>query len=171
MVTNMDSKFTIKTNPPPELKDCKLNDTAEEALGTESDIEKGAYIITLDKALELAVRHSKDYQAQKESLYLRALSLSLVRHNTPPLFPRHRLKDQEVHAGVDDLTDTKKFNTGGNATFESLLWTGGKIVTDFSMNFSRFLKGDPQSLLSSTMGASLTQPLLRGAGIKSLLKP
>ncbi len=170
MVTNMDSKFTIKTNPPPELKDCKLNDTAEEALGTESDIEKGAYIITLDKALELAVRHSKDYQAQKESLYLRALSLSLVRHNTPPLFPRHRLKDQEVHAGVDDLTDTKKFNTGGNATFESLLWTGGKIVTDFSMNFSRFLKGDPQSLLSSTMGASLTQPLLRGAGYKIVVE-
>ena len=166
MVTNMDTKFTIKTNPPPELSDCKINDKVDEALGPEADIEKGAYVITLDKALELAVKHSREYQAQKESLYLRALSLSLARHNMPPLFPRQRLKNQEVHAGVDNLTDTKKFNTGGSATFESLLWTGGKIVTDFSMNFSRFLKGDPQSLLSSTMGATLTQPLLRGAGYK-----
>ncbi|HON08862.1 MAG TPA: hypothetical protein PLW02_12265, partial [Verrucomicrobiota bacterium] len=130
MVTNMDTKFTIKTNPPPELSDCKINDKVDEALGPEADIEKGAYVITLDKALELAVKHSREYQAQKESLYLRALSLSLARHNMPPLFPRQRLKNQEVHAGVDNLTDTKKFNTGGSATFESLLWTGGKIVTD-----------------------------------------
>lgn len=165
-VTNMDEKFTIQTNPPPDLSDCPINDKVEESLGAEADMEKGARIITLDKALELAVKHSREYQAQKESLYLKALRLSDVRHTTPPLFPRQRLRNQEIHAGVDDLVDSKKFNAGGSATLESLLFTGGKIVTDFSMNFSRFLRGDPQALLSSTMGASITQPLLRGAGYK-----
>lgn len=165
-VTNMDEKFTIQTNPPPDLSDCPINDKVEESLGAEADMEKGARIITLDKALELAVKHSREYQAQKESLYLKALRLSDVRHTTPPLFPRQRLRNQEIHAGVDDLVDSKRFNAGGSATLESLLFTGGKIVTDFSMNFSRFLRGDPQALLSSTMGASITQPLLRGAGYK-----
>ncbi|MGB9602960.1 MAG: TolC family protein [Limisphaerales bacterium] len=166
MVTNMDTKFSIETNPPPDLSDCPINDRVEESLGAEADIEKGARVITLDKALELAVKHSREYQSQKEALYLRALSLSLTRHNTPPLFPRQRLRQEEIHSGVDNLVDSKRFYAGGSATLESLLFTGGKIVTDFSMNFSKFLKGDPQALLSSTMGASITQPLLRGAGYK-----
>ena len=166
VVTNMDTKFTIQTNPPPDLSDCPINEKVEEALGSEADIEKGARVISLDKALELAVKYSREYQAQKESLYIQALNLSLVRHQTPPLFPRQRLRNQEIYAGVDNLVDGKKFNTGGSATLESMLWTGGKIVTDFSMDFSRFLTGDPRAALSSTMVATFTQPILRGAGYR-----
>lgn len=166
-VTNMDSRFTIETNPPPVLDDLPLNEKAEESLGPEADIEKGARIVSLDKALELAIKHSREYQAQKEALYLKALSLSLTRHTTPPLFPRQRLRNQEIYAGVDNLVEKNKtFYAGGGATLESILWTGGKIVTDFSMDFSRFLSGDPRAALSSSIVANFTQPILRGAGYR-----
>ena len=37
-------------------------------------------VINLDQALDLAVKHSREYQTQKEQLYLKALSLTGARY-------------------------------------------------------------------------------------------
>jgi outer membrane protein TolC len=48
--------------------------------------EVGAGVVSLEKALEIAFLHSRDYQAQKEGLYLQALSLTLDRYQFQPMF-------------------------------------------------------------------------------------
>ena len=43
-------------------------------------------IISLDKAIEIAIRNSNDYQSNKENVYLSALSLTLERFQWTPQF-------------------------------------------------------------------------------------
>lgn len=55
---------------------------------------------------------------------------------------------------------------GANAGVDWLLKGGGRIAVDLTSNFLRFLTGDTESITSSVLSASVTQPLLRGAGAK-----
>lgn len=55
---------------------------------------------------------------------------------------------------------------GTNAGVDWLLKGGGRIAVDLTSNFLRFLTGDTESITSSVLSASVTQPLLRGAGAK-----
>lgn len=55
---------------------------------------------------------------------------------------------------------------GTSAGVNWLLKGGGRIAVDLTSNFLRFLTGDSESLTSSVLSASVTQPLLRGAGAK-----
>ena len=51
-----------------------------------------------------------------------------------------------------------------------LLDSGGRIALNLTSNFLRFLAGDSGTLSSSSLTASLTQPLIRGAGSKVTLE-
>jgi outer membrane protein TolC len=55
-------------------------------LGDEAASEVDSHILSLEEALEIAFNHSRDYQDQKESLYLQALSLTMERHRYDPIF-------------------------------------------------------------------------------------
>lgn len=57
-------------------------------------------------------------------------------------------------------------SAGTNAGVDWLLKGGGRIAVDLTTNFLHFLTGDSESLTSSVLSASVTQPLLRGAGAK-----
>ncbi|HIJ65014.1 MAG TPA: TolC family protein [Candidatus Hydrogenedentes bacterium] len=57
-----------------------------EFLGEALEDELGAPVISLEKALEIAVKNGRDYQARKESLYLSALAYSLTRQEYGPIF-------------------------------------------------------------------------------------
>lgn len=50
------------------------------------EAETGFKVLSLEKALEIAVRNSRTYQNEKEILYLAALSLTLDRHRFGPRF-------------------------------------------------------------------------------------
>jgi outer membrane protein TolC len=58
---------------------------ADPALGEAGEMEVGAYLLTLEDALALAVVYNRPYQNRKESLYLSALGLTLDRHQYTPL--------------------------------------------------------------------------------------
>jgi len=58
----------------------------DESLGGDERGEVGAAIISLERALEIAVKNNRSYQNHKEALYLQALSLTLDRHRYTPLF-------------------------------------------------------------------------------------
>lgn len=170
LVPNMDQKFTIATNGAPQLDGLPVNETQEEALGDQASVEVGAKVLSLEKALELAVKHSRTYQTRKESLYLQALSLTLARHRYAPIFSggvntTYRTT-HDIQAGVDAVTEERSVSVSGNAGMNQLLRTGGRLATSFSTDFLRFLTGDPRLAASSALGATLTQPLLRGAGYK-----
>jgi len=57
-------------------------------------------------------------------------------------------------------------SAGTSAGVDWLLKGGGRIAVDLTSNFLRFLTGDTESITSSVLSATVTQPLLRGAGAK-----
>ncbi len=140
----------------------------DESMGEDGKAEIGCRIVSLEKALEIAVKNSRNYQTFKETLYMEALSLALARHKFTPIF--HGNVKSTVHDGVDRLTDTPKVSGSGNVGSEILLRSGARIVTDFTSDFTRFILGNPSMSTGSRLAGTLTQPLLRGGGYKATME-
>ena len=85
-VQNMDRQFTIEQTNLLSLENLPLATNAPEALGQYALRERTAQVLSLEQALEIAVRHNRAYQARKEQLYLSALGLTLDRHRFTPIF-------------------------------------------------------------------------------------
>lgn len=184
-VPNMDRRFAIEQTNRLALEGLPLKTTGDDFLGTAATNELQVPILNLDQALALAVVHSREYQNQKEMLYLQALSLSLSRHRFTPIFSSGagatvQNQPQDVAAAVDkvagtqtallqqDTTVVQQYNVTGRGSVGAsvLLRSGARLASSFTIDFLRFLNGDPRFAVRSSLGATLTQPLLRGAGYK-----
>jgi outer membrane protein TolC len=184
-VPNMDLRFTIDTEQGASLDGLPLNRTVDEAMGADKDVERDAPVIALDQSLNMAVSHARDYQNQKELVYLSALNLSSARHNYTPLFSgglstRGQNQPQDVQRAIDQVAGTQtslvqrdtqvvqQYNVSGsgNVAGQVLLRSGTRLLTSFNIDFLRFLTGDARWAVRSSLGATITQPLLRGAGYK-----
>ena len=78
-VPNMESPFTIEATNRFETNGLPVSSKAPDYLGELGAREKGAWVISLQRALETSVRMSRLYQSEKETVYLQGLSLSLAR--------------------------------------------------------------------------------------------
>lgn len=168
-VPNMDTNFTIEASEKAVLGELPLTEKVEEFFGPEGEKEKGARIISLEKALEIAVKQSRNYQTRKEVLYLEALSLSLARHRFAPIFSagsEGALNTQQLESSVDSLVEVRTSEIDASARIDQLLRTGGRLAIAFSTDFLRFVSGDQRAVYNSALVGSFTQPLLRGAGYK-----
>ena len=85
-VPGMTSDFSIEEAAKPKLDDLPVIKDVAPFLGEAAQNEQGAHVVSLEKALDLAVKHNRDYQNQRESLYLSALSLTQSRHKYKPIF-------------------------------------------------------------------------------------
>lgn len=173
-VANMDPKFELTKHEPAVLEDLPVYDTLDTFLGPTGQTELGARVVSLEKAIELATKYNRNYLTQKEDLYLQALSLSLARFQYTPIFgagagvattDRQRIAE-DTATGVDVITRERTVNSDAGVGFNWLLRTGGRIATDFTTDFVRFVSNDSGWATSSALGASFTQPLLRGAGYR-----
>ena len=183
-VVNADPQFTIEQTNVVTLTNLPVVTASEEAFGAEADLERGAYIISLEKALEIAVYHSRIYQAQKEQLFLQSLQLSLVRNQYTPIFIGRSRADYQVITAQgtriivdpitqepkvelsDDLVEQHRIAVGGALGANWFLKTGAALSVAFTSDFLRYLTGDPRPFASSQLVATLVQPLWRGAGYK-----
>ncbi|MDA7525084.1 TolC family protein [Verrucomicrobia bacterium] len=174
LVANMDTGFKLEKSDPTDLIDLPKHETIEPFLGPTGESELGARIISLEKAVELATKYNRRFLSQKEDLYLQALDLSLARFQYTPIFgggadiaytDRQRIAENTA-TGVDKITREKTINSNAGLGFNWLLRTGGRIATDFSTDFVRFVSNDSEWITSSALGASFTQPFLRGAGYR-----
>ena len=183
-VPNMDPRFTIEQTNAVSLEGYPVLTNVAEFLGPAAESERNAQIITLEQALEIAVQHSRMYQNNKESVYLQALGLTLARHQFEPIFSGRGRADyqtitEEVRIGVDALTGEPKVLSGDAALIEQnritgsgslgvdwLLKSGARLSAAFTTDFLRYVTGDPRAFTSSQVGATLIQPLWRGAGYK-----
>ena len=174
LVDNMDPGFQLEKLDPTDLLDLPEHQTLEPFLGATGQSEVGARVVSLEKAVDLATRYNRTYLTQKEDLYLQALDLALARFQYTPIFgggadvsytDRQRIAENTA-TGVDEITREKTVNSGSGIGFNWLLRTGGRIATDFSTDFVRFVSNDSSWATSSALGASITQPLLRGAGYR-----
>lgn len=215
-VPNVDTEFTIEPAPLPSLEDLPKVTEADPALGEAAELEVNSYILSLEKALSIAVKRNRSYQNQKESLYLAALALTLDRHQYTPIFSgggnatynrttRDRTEVTTVGAiaqaapdvvkqigqltgtpgelisrystlvteaikasGLEQrrtvVVDERSVSGSSRLGVDLLLKGGAAIAVDLTSNFLRFLTGDPRVDTSSALVATITQPLMRGAG-------
>jgi outer membrane protein TolC len=117
-------------------------------------------VISLAQAAAIATAHNRDYQRQKEQLYLTALDLTLARHQ----FARQWFGT--IDAGYTRDSDSESVSSGGELGFGQLLADGAQISIGIAIDWARFLAGDPRTSLGSVLSASVSQPLLRGRGRK-----
>jgi outer membrane protein TolC len=188
-VPNMDPHFTIVQTNAASLENLPKVEQVEEFLGAEKGTELGASVLNLEQALELAVEHNRDYQNQKEIVYLEALSLTLDRHRYTPIFSSGasstvQNQPKDVAKAIDELAGTQssllqrdtevvqRYNVSGHgsAAASVLLRSGATLASSFTVDFLRFLNGDVRLLVSSSLGATITQPLLQGAGYRATME-
>jgi outer membrane protein TolC len=117
-------------------------------------------VMTLAQAIAMATAHNRDYQRQKEQLYLMALDLTLARHR----FARQWFGT--VDASYVRNSADEQVGYDAETGFNQLLADGAQISTSIAIDWARFLTGDPDTSLGSVLTASVTQPLLRGRGRK-----
>ncbi|MBI5772795.1 MAG: TolC family protein [Verrucomicrobia bacterium] len=187
MVPNMAGRFSIEQTNQLSLDALPLVSAPDESLGPDAAAERGARVISLEAALDLAVKHGRTYQNSKEQLYLDALALALTRHRFTPIFSGNARTDYQVTTEavtvtVDALTgqpetvggialrEEQRVASQGSLGASLLARTGARIATSFTTDFLRYLSGDPRAVTSSQLGATLTQPLWRGAGYKATME-
>lgn len=188
-VKNMDEHFTIEQTNQFSLGDLPMGTPVEEFLGADGEAEREARVISLEKALEIAVNHSRAYQTQKEQLFLSALSLTLARHQFAPIFsagggatytvttaevadyvPDPNDPSKQIPVFTDKLAETRSVDVNGQTAAALLLNTGARLTASFTTDFLRYLSGDPSSRVQSHLLGNLVQPLWRGAGYKVTLE-
>lgn len=122
--------------------------------------------LTLVQCLEIAAENSRDYQTQKESLYLSALDLTLERWQ----FQAHPAG--VLSAAVAGTGDTAETATGDEVfALSQLFGTGAQILGDIGLNLSRSLTSGDSWNPVGDLGLAITQPLLRGSGSQVVLEP
>jgi len=185
LVTNMEPRFTIEQTNVLVLEELPQATATNDFLGDAASAELGARVFSLREALKTAVQHSRIYQNSREQLYLAALSLTLSRHEFAPIFSgggsgNYAVQTAQTVALVpdpvtgetievlsDNLAEQQSVHVTGNLGVNWLIRDIGKLSAAFTTDFLRFLAGNPSTITSSQIGATLTRPLLRNAGYKA----
>ena len=120
-------------------------------------------LLTLEDALNIAVTNSRQFQLEKEGLYLAALTLTGARHEFTPHFLSStvgatwdRTPDGAQVSGVD--TDLR---------FGQLLRSGGQMSLGLVNTLLHYYTGNPNRTAFTTAFGDLTQPILRGFGAEN----
>lgn len=139
--------------------------------------QNGRAALSLERAYELALLHSPDFQEQRETLYLSALDVSLQRFGF----------DSQLFAGFNNfLTTNGRLRNGtgrsqtlvGGAlgansegiTLQRLGVTGATFMAGFANTLMFNLAGNNTQAASGLFDFSIIQPLLRGAGRERILE-
>lgn len=123
--------------------------------------------VDLDQALDLGVQYSREYQTQKEQLYLTALSLTGARFEFSPQF---FATSTASLAGTGD-----RFESGSvrnRVGVNQLLKTGGSLSVSLANDLLRWYTGNStgnafgpgNDSVVNTLSVNLVQPILRGFG-------
>lgn len=175
-VPGMSAQVGIDMSREVDLTGFRVNGDSFEFLDDEADSELGARILSLNEALDLAFQHSKEYQSQKERLYLEALALTFDRYRYTPTFSfsggadyqwdaqDQFVADMQSLTGMERISMSESVDAGTSLGARYLLKGGGAIALNLTNNFTRFLTGDISEFGTSALIGSFTQPLLRDFG-------
>ena len=121
-------------------------------------------VINLEQALDLAIQHSREYQTEKEQLYLTALSLTGARYEFGPQFFAQTTPQISGTSG-----GTSVGSVSSQIGVNQLLKTGGRLSVALGNDLVRYFTGKPgfeaRNSAVNLLSVNLTQPLLRGFGI------
>ena len=135
--------------------------------------ESGSVVLNLKSAVHLARINSRDFQHEKEDLYLSALDVTFERYQFSPKLAlggggKGEL-DAKLHAGIPAAGTTAEEQKHLTAlTDGSVRWlssTGGELLAGFANSFVWNYNGQTgTSSANSLLNFSLVQPLLRLSG-------
>ena len=121
-------------------------------------------ILSLSQAVALATVHNREYQTKKEELYIKALDLSLT---------RHEFERQFFGVGGGGYAADRNDEVLGieaNYGFNQLLANGATISTKVAAAWVDVLSGNLRSGLTSLLSVTVIQPLLRGGDRKVVME-
>ena len=130
-------------------------DTLRRRLMTSSETVQ----LTLADALDVAAENSREFQTQKEALYLAALNLTTTLNDFRVRFGGGGSATAD---GVGDTSADVTLTDDLSASASTVV--GTQIVTNFVQTFLRSVLNGGQFDGSSILDLTVTQPLLRGAG-------
>lgn len=136
----------------------KISDTAPAP--NDIQIEKAvpaSGVLTLSQAVALATAHNREYQTQKEELYIKALDLGLARYE----FERQFFGG--VGGGYAADRNDEVLGIEANYGFNQLLADGVRISRKLAIAWVDVLSGNMRSGLASILSATVIKPLLRGS--------
>ncbi len=125
--------------------------------------EKGVVRLDQNKAVEIALLDSREYQTALEAVYLTALGLTLNRYEFDVRwFARNATT--YTHFGSSGLpNETNTLQSDTNVGFKRSLAAGGQLLVDLA-NSLVFEYTGGTSVVRSNLAVALIQPLLRNAG-------
>lgn len=182
LVPGMTEEVVVDEQRVVDLDGLPVNSLSFEFLGDSAESELNSSVLGLNDALDLAFRHSKDYQTRKERLYLEALSLTLDRYRYAPIFSFNSggeyqwemddefVTDMENLTGIDTpaqrttVSTSEMYQADTSLGVRYLLRGGGSVALNLTNNLRRFLSGDVNELSTGALIGSITQPLLRDFG-------
>jgi outer membrane protein TolC len=125
--------------------------------------ERGVVRLDQDRAVEVALMNSREYQTVLEDVYLTALRLTLNRFEFDLQWFLTNATDFTHFGSGGTPTETNTLAVDTNLGFSRSFAAGGQLLVDFANSFVvEFTSG--QRRWSSNLLVSLVQPLLRGAG-------
>ncbi len=123
-------------------------------------------LLTLQDALRIGLANNREYQSQKEQVYLSALAFSLSRWQFAPRF-FGLVSGDLTRDGSGEVSGSVDSDFGWNWLFAS----GARLSVSLASHFFQFFTGDRMEAASSVVSAAITQPLLRGFGSHIVLEP
>ena len=122
--------------------------------------------LSLVESLDVAAENSREFQRQKEQLYLVALNLTRSSHDFAVLF------GGGASAAIEgEGDDSANLVVGDDLSASVTSVTGTRIVASFVNTFLRSVIHGGSFDGSSILNLTLTQPLLRGAGRRVVREP
>ncbi|MHC4561952.1 MAG: TolC family protein [Planctomycetota bacterium] len=137
--------------------------------GDESSDVSGAVTLTLVDALKVAALNSRDYQSRKEDVYRAALDLDLESDEFRNTFAGV-ISATQTHNLADDATIrgnryTAAFDWRKKLTF------GAELTAGLALDLVKLLTADRDSSFGILADATITIPLMRGAGRHIVTEP
>ena len=176
LVPGVSKQVVIDEDKLVDLSGLAVNSDSFDFLDNEADSEVDARIVSLNDALDLAFQHSKDFQTQKERLYLEALALTFDRYRYVPTFSAAAggdyrwdsqdkfVQDMQALTGIENINTSESTFSNTSLGARYLLKSGGAVALNLTNNFTRFLTGDISEIGTGALIGSFTQPLLRDFG-------
>jgi outer membrane protein TolC len=122
----------------------------------------GTVRLTMADALRVAVRGSRDFQSQKETVYLAGLTLTFSRY----LFQPHPFATGKVDFNSTASVGERQKTWDGQSEVgvSQQLADGALIAGNLGLTALKFISPKLGDTVDSTLNFSLSQPLWRGAG-------
>ncbi len=124
--------------------------------------------LSLEQALQVAARNSREYQSQKEQVYRAALNLDLEIDQFRNTY--QGLLDSIFSANLAGDTVTGVENTGEGSVTRRLK-SGASLTSRIIVDLAKLLSNSGGSAVGLAADASITVPLLQGAGRHVVTEP